>query len=109
MLEDTMASILPLGSKARGRILVKFVNAAGQEEAGIDDSTADSLSSLGEKIRNLTDHGLSEAASTRVLIYAGKLIKDGILKIPNRNNFRKPINRKNKSVSVSVSFFFRTG
>ena len=31
-----MASILPLGSKARGRILVKFVNAAGQEEAGID-------------------------------------------------------------------------
>jgi nitric oxide reductase NorQ protein len=49
-----------------------------KEEAGIDDSTADSLSSLGEKIRNLTDHGLSEAASTRVLIYAGKLIKDGI-------------------------------
>lgn len=36
VLEDTMASILPLGSKARGRILVKFVNAAGQEEAGID-------------------------------------------------------------------------
>ena len=49
-----------------------------KEEAGIDDSTADSLSALGEKIRNLTDHGLSEAASTRVLIYAGKLIKDGI-------------------------------
>ena len=49
-----------------------------KEEAGIDDSTADSLSSLGEKIRNLTYHGLSEAASTRVLIYAGKLIKDGI-------------------------------
>ena len=49
-----------------------------KEEAGIDDSTAGSLSSLGEKIRNLTDHGLSEAASTRVLIYAGKLIKDGI-------------------------------
>ena len=49
-----------------------------KEEAGIDDSTADSLSSLGEKIRNLTDHGLSEAASTRVLISAGKLIKDGI-------------------------------
>ena len=49
-----------------------------KEEAGIADSTADSLSSLGEKIRNLTDHGLSEAASTRVLIYAGKLIKDGI-------------------------------
>ena len=49
-----------------------------KEEAGIDDSIAESLASLGEKIRNLTDHGLSEAASTRVLIYAGKLIKDGI-------------------------------
>ena len=36
VLEDTMAAILPLGSKARGRILVKFVNEAGQEEAGID-------------------------------------------------------------------------
>ncbi|MBM01763.1 MAG: AAA family ATPase [Chloroflexi bacterium] len=49
-----------------------------KEEAGIDDSIAESLASLGEKIRNLTDHGLAEAASTRVLIYAGKLIKDGI-------------------------------
>ena len=49
-----------------------------KEEAGKDDSPADSLSSRAEKIRNLTDHGLSEAASTRVLIYAGKLIKDGI-------------------------------
>jgi nitric oxide reductase NorQ protein len=49
-----------------------------KSEAGIDDSTANSLAAVGEKIRNLTDHGLSEAASTRVLIYAGKLIKDGI-------------------------------
>ena len=36
VLEDTLTSVLPLGTKARGRILVKFVNAAGQEEAGID-------------------------------------------------------------------------
>jgi len=49
-----------------------------KSEAGIDDSTAESLAAVGEKIRNLTDHGLAEAASTRVLIYAGKLIKDGI-------------------------------
>jgi len=47
-------------------------------EANIDDGTATSLAALGEKIRNLTDHGLSEAASTRVLIYAAKLIKAGI-------------------------------
>ena len=47
-------------------------------EANVDDRTATSLAALGEKIRNLTDHGLSEAASTRVLIYAAKLIKAGI-------------------------------
>ena len=49
-----------------------------QSESGVDEKISDSLASLGEKIRNLTDHGLTEAASTRVLIYAGKLIKDGI-------------------------------
>ena len=49
-----------------------------QSESGFDEKISDSLASLGEKIRNLTDHGLTEAASTRVLIYAGKLIKDGI-------------------------------
>ena len=36
VLEDSLSTILSLGSKSRGRILVKFVNAAGQEEAGID-------------------------------------------------------------------------
>ena len=49
-----------------------------QSESGVDQKISDSLAALGEKIRNLTDHGLTEAASTRVLIYAGKLIKDGI-------------------------------
>ena len=36
------------------------------------------LAKLGEKIRNLRDHGLQEGASTRLLIYAGRLIKKGI-------------------------------
>ncbi len=49
-----------------------------ESESGINTKISESLASLGEKIRNLTDHGLTEAASTRVLIYAGKLIKDGI-------------------------------
>ena len=49
-----------------------------ESESEADTKTSESLASLGEKIRNLTDHGLTEAASTRVLIYAGKLIKDGI-------------------------------
>ena len=50
-----------------------------ESESGADTKISESLASLGEKIRNLTDHGLTEAASTRVLIYAGKLIKDGIM------------------------------
>ena len=36
MLEDTLSGFAPLGSNAKGRVAVTFVNAAGQEEAGID-------------------------------------------------------------------------
>ena len=36
------------------------------------------LAKLGEKVRNLGDYGLSEGASTRVLIYAGRLMKEGV-------------------------------
>ena len=49
-----------------------------QHEAGIDKDTADQLAKLGEKIRNLKEHGLGEGASTRLLIYAGKLMAEGI-------------------------------
>lgn len=49
-----------------------------EHEAGVDASIAASLAMLGEKIRNLKDHGLSEGSSTRLLIYAGKLINQGI-------------------------------
>jgi hypothetical protein len=34
---------------------------------------------LGQRVRNLREHGLKEGASTRVLIYAGALIKEGVL------------------------------
>ena len=40
-------------------------------ESGVDIETAGMLAKLGDKIRNLREHGLEEAASTRVLIYAG--------------------------------------
>lgn len=49
-----------------------------EHEAGVDAPIAASLAMLGEKIRNLKDHGLSEGSSTRLLIYAGKLINQGI-------------------------------
>ncbi len=46
-------------------------------ESGVDPSIALDLARLGEKVRNLREHGLSEGASTRLLIYAGKLINSG--------------------------------
>ena len=49
-----------------------------QHESGVSAEIADSLAKLGEKVRNLKDHGLQEGASTRLLIYAGKLINQGI-------------------------------
>ena len=49
-----------------------------QQESGCTEEQSDSLAKLGEKIRNLEDHGLQEGASTRLLIYAGRLITEGI-------------------------------
>ncbi len=47
-------------------------------ESGVDEDNAGMLAKLGEKIRHLREHGLEEAASTRVLIYAGRLILEGV-------------------------------
>ncbi|MBK15525.1 MAG: AAA family ATPase [Chloroflexi bacterium] len=49
-----------------------------QHESGVDSGIAESLAKLGEKIRNLKEQGLEEGASTRLLIYAGKMIAQGI-------------------------------
>ena len=47
-------------------------------ESGTDEDVALQLAKLGEKIRNLKEHGLGEGASTRLLIYAGQMISQGI-------------------------------
>lgn len=47
-------------------------------ESGCDADVADALAKLGEKVRNLRRHGLGEGASTRLLVYAAKLIVNGI-------------------------------
>lgn len=47
-------------------------------ESGVSEDVARSLISLAEKTRNLKDQGLTEGASTRLLINAGKLIAGGI-------------------------------
>jgi nitric oxide reductase NorQ protein len=47
-------------------------------EADIEIEIAKRLVAIGEKVRNLKNHGLEEGVSTRLLIYAGQLIKEGI-------------------------------
>ncbi len=66
-------------------IAVEFTNPRKEEEAkiiahesGVDEETAWFLAKLGEKVRHLTEHGLQEGVSTRLLIYAAKLIKQNI-------------------------------
>jgi nitric oxide reductase NorQ protein len=46
-------------------------------ESGIDEDTAEKLVSFGKKTRNLKDRGLTEGASTRLLMHAAKLIRAG--------------------------------
>ena len=43
-------------------------------EAGVDEETARKLVKLGLKVRNLTDRGLEEGVSTRLLVHAARLI-----------------------------------
>ena len=47
-------------------------------EAGVTPAIAMDLAKLGEKVRHLKEHGLAEGASTRLLIYAGRLMAEGI-------------------------------
>lgn len=47
-------------------------------EAEVTDNVASDLAKLGEKVRHLKEHGLAEGVSTRLLIYAGRLIHEGI-------------------------------
>ena len=47
-------------------------------ESGVAEEIAQDLAKLGEKVRNLREHGLAEGVSTRLLVYTGKLIQRGI-------------------------------
>ena len=49
-----------------------------QHESGCESEHATLLAALGAKIRNLREHGLEEGASTRVLIYAARLMNENI-------------------------------
>ena len=47
-------------------------------ESGVSGDMASELAKLGEKVRNLKEYGLQEGVSSRLLIYAGKLMVSGI-------------------------------
>jgi nitric oxide reductase NorQ protein len=47
-------------------------------ESGVDNTTAERLAVIGERVRNLKQHGFEEGVSTRLLIYTGELIAAGI-------------------------------
>ena len=47
-------------------------------ESGADASVAERLAVIGERVRNLKQHGFEEGVSTRLLIYTGELIVGGI-------------------------------
>lgn len=50
------------------------------EETGISKEIAQKLVTIGGKIRNLTELGLTETVSTRLLVNAAKMIHDGLPK-----------------------------
>ena len=49
-----------------------------QQEASVDAAMADKLVKIAHTARNLKGHGLDEGISTRLLVYAANLMRDGI-------------------------------
>lgn len=47
-------------------------------ESGADLAIAERLAVIGEKVRNLSEHGFEEGVSTRLLVYTGELVGHGI-------------------------------
>ncbi|MBM4189303.1 MAG: CbbQ/NirQ/NorQ/GpvN family protein [Betaproteobacteria bacterium] len=49
------------------------------KETGLDEATSARLVKIAQTARNLKGHGLDEGISTRLLVYAAALIKDGVV------------------------------
>lgn len=47
-------------------------------ESGADAGFSERLALIGEKVRNLREHGFEEGVSTRLLVYAGQLAAGGV-------------------------------
>lgn len=48
------------------------------QETGVDTETANKLVQVAHRTRNLKGHGLDEGISTRLLVYAGQMIAEGV-------------------------------
>jgi nitric oxide reductase NorQ protein len=48
------------------------------KETGVDEGLAARLVELASMVRNLKDHGLEEGVSTRLIVYAARLIQEGV-------------------------------
>ena len=48
------------------------------KESGVDRDTAEKLVHIAHRARNLKGHGLDEGISTRLLVYSGQLIAQGV-------------------------------
>jgi nitric oxide reductase NorQ protein len=48
------------------------------KETGVDEKTASKLVQIAHRARNLKGHGLDEGISTRLLVYAGQMIAEGV-------------------------------
>jgi len=48
------------------------------KESGVDSAIAEKLVHIAQRARNLKGHGLDEGISTRLLVYSGQLIAQGV-------------------------------
>jgi len=48
------------------------------KESGVDPEIAKKLVQIAHRTRNLKGHGLDEGISTRLLVYAGQMIAEGV-------------------------------
>ena len=48
------------------------------QDGGVDEAMARRLELFAETVRNIREYGLTEGASSRLLIYAAQLIQNGI-------------------------------
>lgn len=70
-------------------------------ETGIDAAIAQQLVQLAGALRALKDHDLEEAASTRLLVYAATLIKDGFpVKDACRAALVEPLSDENETITA---------